>query len=142
MSPWRQEVAAQLRLAVPVVVIQVGLMMMGVVDTMMMGRVSATHLAAVAIGNTLTFAFLSFGLGVLQVMDPVVSQAFGARDDRAISRAMQRGILLALALAVPISLALLPARPLLDSTTGSLSVSKKARRISFPRASNPLRQPT
>ena len=39
------------RLAVPVVLAQVGLMLMGVVDTLMVGHVSADALAAVALGN-------------------------------------------------------------------------------------------
>ncbi len=110
MSPWRQEVAAQLRLAIPVVVIQVGLMLMGVVDTMMMGRVSPTHMAGVSIGHTYSFVFLAFGLGVLQALDPIVSQAFGARDEEAISRATQRGIVLAVLLSLPVALLMVPAR--------------------------------
>jgi len=39
------------RLALPIVLAQVGLMLMGVVDTLMVGRVSAVALAAVALGN-------------------------------------------------------------------------------------------
>jgi MATE family multidrug resistance protein len=115
VSPWREEVRAQLRLAVPVITLQVGLMLMGVVDTLMMGRVSDVEMAAVALGNTWHFGMLCFGLGVLQALDPIVSQAFGARDEPAISRAMQRGVLLALLLSLPVSALILLARPALEA---------------------------
>jgi MATE family multidrug resistance protein len=47
----RSELTATIRLAVPVVLVQLGFMLMGVVDTLMVGRLSAAALAAVAIGN-------------------------------------------------------------------------------------------
>jgi Na+-driven multidrug efflux pump len=39
---WRGELAAVARLALPVVGVQLGMMLMGVVDTMMLGRAWAT----------------------------------------------------------------------------------------------------
>ena len=47
----RDELLATIRLALPMVFVQVGLMSMGVVDTLMVGHVSAQVLAAVALGN-------------------------------------------------------------------------------------------
>jgi MATE family multidrug resistance protein len=98
-----------LALAAPMVAVQVGLMAMGVVDTVMVGRVSAANLAAVALG-TLYFFFVSiFGMGVLMVLDPIVSQAVGARDEAGIARGVQRGLVLAAALSVVGALLLWPA---------------------------------
>jgi multidrug resistance protein, MATE family len=95
-----------LRLAVPVVLIQVGVMLMGVVDVIMVGHVSARALAAVALGNLYFFGLAVFGMGTLMVLDPVVAQAVGARDHPAVARGVQRGVLLAGILSVP-SIALL-----------------------------------
>jgi MATE family multidrug resistance protein len=100
-----------LRLAVPVVVIQVGMMAMGVVDTIMVGHISAQALAAVALGNLYFFGLAVFAMGTLMVLDPVVAQAVGARDRPAIARAVQRGVLLAALLAVPTALLLTVAAP-------------------------------
>ena len=111
--PTRGELVSLLRLALPVVVVQVGLMAMGVVDSIMVGHVSPTALASVAVGNLYFFGFAVFGMGVLMALDPVVAQAVGARDERAIGRAVQRGLLLAVALSVPTSCLLLTARPVL-----------------------------
>ena len=112
--PRGEDVAAMLKLAVPVVVIQVGLMLMGVVDVMVVGRVSAEALAAVALGNLAVMAVASFGLGTLMVVDPLVAQALGARDRLAVRRAVQRGMLMAMLLTVPSALVLLPVEPVLE----------------------------
>jgi multidrug resistance protein, MATE family len=108
----RRELRSLLRLALPIVAVQVGLMMMGVVDTLMVGRVSAAALAAVALGNIYFFSVAIFGMGVLFALDPVISQAVGARDDRAIARGIQRGLILALILAVLSLIPLLMVEPL------------------------------
>jgi MATE family multidrug resistance protein len=100
-----------LRLAVPVVVIQVGMMAMGVVDTIMVGHISAQALAAVALGNLYFFGLAVFAMGTLMVLDPVVAQAVGARDRPAIAHAVQRGVLLAALLAVPTAVLLTVAAP-------------------------------
>jgi MATE family multidrug resistance protein len=108
-TAWRAELRAMLALALPVTLSQVGLMLMGVVDTMMVGHLSAAALAATALGTVYFYAFVAFGQGVLFALDPVVSQAVGAGDRDAVAHAVQRGLVLALALAVPIALLMLPA---------------------------------
>lgn len=110
--PPRREIRSLVRLALPIVAVQVGLMFMGVVDTLMVGRVSAAALAAVALGNLYFFFVAIFGMGVLFGLDPVVSQAVGARDEVAISRAVQRGLVMALTLAALALIPLLPVRPI------------------------------
>jgi MATE family multidrug resistance protein len=97
------------------VVVQVGLMAMGVVDSIMVGRISAAALAGVALGNVYFYACAVFGMGTLLALDPIVAQAVGAGDDASVTRALQRGLLLSLGLSVPISLLLLPARPALQA---------------------------
>ncbi len=88
------------KLALPVVTVQVGLMAMGVVDTIMVGRISPTALAAVALGNLYFYVLAVFGMGTLMVLDPVVAQAVGAGDRPAIARALQRGLLIAAVLSL------------------------------------------
>jgi MATE family multidrug resistance protein len=97
-----------MRLAWPVVLAQVGIMLMGVVDTAMVGRVGTSAVAAVALGHIYWVNVTIFGLGILMVLDPVVSQATGAQDKEGVARGVQRGILMALALSVPTALLLIP----------------------------------
>ncbi|MBI1808799.1 MAG: MATE family efflux transporter, partial [Gemmatimonadetes bacterium] len=68
------------RIAAPIVLAQVGIMLMGVVDTAMVGRVSPDAIAAVSLAHIYWANLFLFGLGLLLVLDPVVSQAVGARD--------------------------------------------------------------
>jgi len=80
MSP-REELAPLLRLAVPIVLSDLGWMSMGIVDTMMVGRITpgtATAIGAVSIGSILFSMFSMTGAGLLLGLDTVVSHAFGA----------------------------------------------------------------
>lgn len=100
-------------LAIPVVAVQLGLTAMGLVDTLMVGRVSATVLAAVALGNLYFFNVSIFGVGTLMALDPIVAQAIGAHDTEAVARAMQRGSIIAIGLALVTALLMAPAEPVL-----------------------------
>ena len=95
-----------MRLALPVVVVQVGIMAMGVVDTVMVGHLSATALAAVALGNLYFFGCAILGMGALMGLDPVVAQAVGAGDHPAVARGVQRGLILAAIISVPAAIVL------------------------------------
>jgi MATE family multidrug resistance protein len=110
------ELRATIRLALPLVLVQIGMMFMGVVDTVMVGHVSATVLAAVALGNLYFFNAIVLGNGTLMVLDPIVAQAVGAHDTDAVTRAVQRGMLLAVGLSVVTALLVLPAHALLVLT--------------------------
>jgi MATE family multidrug resistance protein len=111
--PRRTDLREMFRLAVPVVVVQVGLMMMGVVDTIMVGHLDHRALAAAAIGNVYVFGAIVWGMGLLMVLDPIVSQGVGAGDQAAIARGVQRGVVLAVFLTLPLTLINLPGEWLL-----------------------------
>jgi MATE family multidrug resistance protein len=123
----KAELRALGRLALPIVIVQVGLMFMGVVDTIMVGHVSAAGLGAVALGNLYFFAAAIFGMGVLLALDPVIAQAVGARDDVAIARAVQRGFVLSFALTIFASLVLPTVGPVLAALRQPADVVPLAR---------------
>jgi MATE family multidrug resistance protein len=121
-APTAQDLDELGRLALPVVAVQLGLMAMGVVDTIMVGRVSATDLAAVAMGHLYFFGAAVFGMGVLFALDPVVSQAVGAADRVGIARGVQRGGVLATLMAAVAMLLLFSAGPVLSVLRQPLEV--------------------
>lgn len=90
-------------------------MLMGVVDTVMVGRASPVDLAAVALGNLYFFSATVFGLGTLLALDPVVSQAVGAGEPEGVARGVQRGGLLAVALTVLAVVVMIPAEAVLGA---------------------------
>jgi MATE family multidrug resistance protein len=107
--PTSYDLRALIRLAVPIVTVQVGIMLMGVVDTVVVGHVSARELAAASLGNLYVFGLAVFGMGVLWSLDPIVSQAMGARDPQGASLGIQRGVAVACSMGALITLACLPA---------------------------------
>lgn len=92
-----------LTLAVPVVVAELGWITMGMVDTLMVGRISPAAIGAVGIGGTLFFAVGVFAMGLLLGLDTLVSQAFGARRLDECHVWLVHGVGLALVLALPIT---------------------------------------
>lgn len=96
------------RIAAPVVLVNMGMQAMGMVDALMVGRLGGAAIAAVALGNFYVFNASVFGMGLLFALDPVVAQGVGARDARAVALGVQRGLLLALVVALVVSTALMP----------------------------------
>jgi len=98
LSISRSEISPLIRLAAPIVFTQVSMMTMGMVDIWMVSRLGTTSLAAVALGDSWVFGTVVIAQGLIQGLDPLVTQAHGARDPVALGRSLQRGILLALCL--------------------------------------------
>ena len=69
-----------LRLAMPVVLAELGWMSMGIVDTIMVAPLGPAAIGAAGIGNALHIAFAIFGMGLLLGLDTLVAQAYGAGD--------------------------------------------------------------
>ena len=113
MSPVRRELLTIVRLATPVAVAQLGSMMMWVVDLAMVGRVGVHALDAVALGRLLVMATLMLTSGIVFGIDPVLTQAWGARNARLLGVTFQRGLVLALVVSVPNMLVWTVAEPIL-----------------------------
>jgi multidrug resistance protein, MATE family len=99
----RSELPAMLRLAVPVVLAELGWMAMGIVDTIMVAPLGPAAISAAGIGTSLHMAFSIFGMGLLLGLDTLVSQAHGAGDHRDCHRWLVHGLTLGAAIAVPVT---------------------------------------
>ena len=111
IRPTAGDMRALIQLAVPVMAVEMGLMGMHVVDALFVGHLSATALAAVSLALIYYFTVVVVGMGTLVGFDALVSQAVGADDQPSVRRALQRGLLLALALCLPLALILWPTEP-------------------------------
>ncbi len=92
------------RLAGPLVVSQLGQMLLATVDTLLAGRLSVQALGAVTLGSLFQVATMVPAYGVVMGLDPLVSQAHGAGRPDDAARAMQRAVVIALLLSVPVAL--------------------------------------
>ncbi|MEM6049757.1 MATE family efflux transporter [Erwinia sp. P7711] len=83
MQKYFTEARQLLALAIPVILAQVAQTAMGFVDTIMAGAVSATDMAAVAVGTSVWLPAILFGHGLILSLTPVVAQYNGSgRRDR------------------------------------------------------------
>lgn len=89
-------------LAWPVVLGHLGTMGMGVVDTMMVGRLGADALASVSLGHTWSWLAMVTLMGGAHGLDPHFAQAFGANKPHAAGAALARGAVLMGALSLPV----------------------------------------
>lgn len=98
---FRSELRPTLRLALPLVLAEIGWMSMVIVDTMMVGRLpdSANSISAVSISSSIFIVFAFFGEGLMAGLDPLVSQAFGAGHREDCHRSLINGIYLSFAVA-------------------------------------------
>jgi MATE family multidrug resistance protein len=67
-----------IKLSIPLVISQLTVMMIGVVDTIMSGRLGTIPLAAVSIGGALWAIGVMFVLGILMAVPPMISELDGA----------------------------------------------------------------
>jgi multidrug resistance protein, MATE family len=97
----RREWPPLLALAWPLVLAEIGSMAMGIIDTIMVGRLpdSAAAIGAVSLGSILFYTCTVFGGCLLLGLDTVVAQAYGAGRMEDCHRALWNALYLCAALA-------------------------------------------
>lgn len=105
-----QEFPSLLRLALPVIVAELGWMLMGIVDTIMVGRLGAEAIGAVAIGNVVFHTIGLLIIGIVLGLDTLISQAFGAGEFEDARHSLRQGLWLAV-LVCPVLLVMMLAVP-------------------------------
>ena len=115
-APLRADFVLTLRLALPLIIAEVGWMSMGIVDTIMVGRLpdSAVAIGATGLGQSLYHSIAIFGGGLLLGLDTFVSQAYGRRDLNDARLSLVNGLFLAVALTPILMLIVLCWPPLMQ----------------------------
>ena len=90
--------SALVRLGVPIVVGQIGNVVLGFADTLMVGHHSMRELAAASFVNTMFTLVVLFATGFSYGLTPVVGGLFGRGDTRGIGRAVRNSLAANLAL--------------------------------------------
>ena len=87
-----------LRLAVPLMIGQLSQMLLGVADTVMIGRLGVTELAALTFASSLFHVPFVFGIGVLTAVSVFTSNRRGAGDAAGARGSCRHGLMLGTAL--------------------------------------------
>ena len=80
-------------LAYPVMLSQLGQILVGVSDSVMVGQLGTAPLAGVSLGNSIFVLFLTFGIGISYGITPLVAKADGERDNKQIIDVLKNGVL-------------------------------------------------
>lgn len=100
MQKYLTEARQLLALAIPVILAQVAQTAMGFVDTIMAGAVSATDMAAVAVGTSIWLPAILFGHGLLLALTPTVAQLNGSGRRERIAEQVRQAYWLAFFVAI------------------------------------------
>ncbi len=92
--PYKAHFNKTFSLAYPVMLSQLGHIMVGMADSMMVGQLGQTPLAAASFANGFLGVFLMFGIGLSYGITPLVAQADGQHDDHKITRLLRHGVIL------------------------------------------------
>ncbi|MEA2942353.1 MAG: multidrug resistance protein family, partial [Bradyrhizobium sp.] len=95
------ELTETLKLAVPIAATQLGQIAMMTTDLALIGRLGDEAVAAAALAHTVFFVTFTFGMGLVSAVAPLAAQAFGARNPRAVRRALRVGLWAALLISLP-----------------------------------------
>ncbi|MCK5162824.1 MAG: MATE family efflux transporter [Desulfobacula sp.] len=90
---FRNEIKKTLVLSVPIVVSQLGQMLMSVVDNIMVGKVGTEALAAASIANAIFTLIMVIGFGLTMAVTPLTAIAYGAGKDKECGVILRQGIL-------------------------------------------------
>ncbi len=92
---------------------QLGHVLVGFVDNLMIGKLGAAPLAAVSLGNTLIFFALFLGIGFSFAITPLIAEADGEHDVKKGRIYFQHGLVMCAVNGVVLFLLLLLAKPIL-----------------------------
>ena len=99
-----------MKLAAPTIAQMASYTVMHFIDTLMLSRVGDDAAAAQGTAGMFSFTFISFGFGVLMMVNALVSQSFGRKDYKECGRFLWQGIWWAVTFAITI-LPLIPLMP-------------------------------
>src|SRR5450432_3118128 len=96
------ELTETLKLAVPIVLTQLGQIAMMTTDLALVGRLGDEAVAAAALASTVFFVSFTFGMGLVSAVAPLAAQAFGARNPRLVRRSLRVGLWATLLISLPV----------------------------------------
>ncbi|QDK77825.1 MATE family efflux transporter [Spirosoma sp. KCTC 42546] len=101
LTNFRTELSDTIRLSVPIIIAQLGVVLMGVTDNLFVGRLlGAVPLGAAGLANSLSFLMSSIGVGGLTVVAALVSKAYHQNDPAGVNRLFRAGLRVAILLSI------------------------------------------
>ena len=113
LSLYTSEFKKNLNIAYPVMLGQLGHVLVGLADNLMVGQLGAAPLAAVSLANSIIFIALSLGIGFTFAITPLVAEADGEKSIENGRSYFQHGMLLSTVLGIILFVVLIFIEPIL-----------------------------
>lgn len=107
LSAYKSYFSKIIKLSYPIIIGQIGIVLMGVADVVMIGRLDATNLAAAGLANSVYFLVSIIGIGTLSAVSAIVAKAKGAGHSNETALLFRQSIWASLALSAFVSSVLL-----------------------------------
>ena len=104
---YSREIKETVKLAYPVIIGQLGHMMMGVVDSLMVGQIGAAPLAASSIAHGMFMIFMIFGIGLSMAISPLTAMAVGAKKYKDCGIVYRQGLLVNITAGIGLTIAII-----------------------------------
>ena len=117
MTNWQKykiQIIELIKLATPILIAQIAQNSMGLIDTIMAGRVSAKDMAAISVGASIWFPLLLFGQGLLLSLPPTISYLNGSGKRNLIAHQVRQGSWIAVFISLPIAFIIYHSRFIID----------------------------
>ena len=111
---YRHHYKKTLLLAYPVCLSNMGHIMVGIVDTAMVGQLGTVEQAGVALANSLFYLIMVFGMGISYGVTPLAASADGAKDTNMLRQLMKNSLAVNMAAGVLLFLLLIALAPTLS----------------------------
>ncbi|RKS25504.1 MATE family multidrug resistance protein [Flavobacterium endophyticum] len=113
LHQYTKEFSYNLKLAYPIILGMLGHTLIGIVDNIMVGKLGATELAAVSLGNSFIYVAISLGIGFSTAITPIIAQADAEKDTQKIRWAFHHGLFLCGILGLTLFGVIVLAKPLM-----------------------------
>ncbi|MFT5890329.1 MAG: MATE family multidrug resistance protein [Dokdonia sp.] len=113
LDRYTKEFKTNLVIAYPIMLGQLGHILVALADNLMVGRLGAAQLAAVSLGNSLVFIALSLGIGFSFAITPLIAETDGANNIEKGRLHFHHGVIMCAVNGILLFLALLLAKPIL-----------------------------
>lgn len=94
LDTYRSDSKANLKLAWPIILGQLGQVSVNIIDNLMVGQLGATALASVALAISIFVIFLVVGIGVSMGLQPLVAEAEARQDHQRVSYSFKHSFII------------------------------------------------
>ena len=112
-SNYTKEFSYNFKLAYPIILGMLGHTLIGIVDNIMVGKLGATELAAVSLGNSFIFIAMSLGIGFSTAITPLIAEADSEKDEKKIRSIFHHGLLLCTILGIALFVIIVLTKPIM-----------------------------